>query len=187
MELSVEKDPGGKKVVVADPLDYMAENADGLLHRINLFRELFGEASIATEDLEHFTRTTLRRLNWEVLPPGEMPWPQLSKRLRPILDTLGERKRPVAENRLKLFTEDFMPSLTATGKAGFSGYLVFGYEERRIFVVESLEYGNATYVFGEDWEQLSQLTKAEVLRGSLQRDRIIHREGWEQKVRDLLT
>ena len=33
---------------------------------------------------------------------------------------------------------------------------------RFIYVLESFEYGNATYVFDEDWERLSQMTKAKI-------------------------
>jgi hypothetical protein len=58
---------------------------------------------------------------------------------------------------------------------GFNGYIVFGYADLGLFVLESLEHGNATYVFGQDWEQLSALTKKEILHGGLQEERIIHR------------
>jgi hypothetical protein len=53
-------------------------------------------------------------------------------------------------------------------------------------IVESLEYGNATYVFGKDWEALTQLTKAELIAGSLYEQRLIHRRGWEDDIRVLL-
>ena len=42
--------------------------------------------------------------------------------------------------------------------------------------------GNATYVFEENWEELSKLTKAEIIRGKLQKDRIIHRENWDHYI-----
>jgi hypothetical protein len=53
-------------------------------------------------------------------------------------------------------------------------------------VVESAHYGNATYIFGEDWARLSQMTKAEIIEGGLHRERIIHREGWEGEMRRVL-
>jgi hypothetical protein len=60
--------------------------------------------------------------------------------------------------------------------------VVFGFPEENIYVVESAFYGNATYVFRQDWEQLSQLTKAEIITGSLHTDRIIHTQGWEHRL-----
>lgn len=184
VELEIEKSPEGDKVLVTDSLPYTVANETALLHRINLLRELFGAAAILTDDLDQYTKVEIKRLNWQLLPAGELPWAQLQSHVEPLIDELGARKAPVAERRLKLLTEDFTPDLAAVGQAGFRGYLVFGFGETHI--LESLYYGNATYVFGEDWEELSQLSKAEIIHGSLEQDRIVHRENWETQIRELL-
>lgn len=184
VELEIQRDPDGALLLATDPLAFLPENEEGLLHRINLVRELFGEAAVLTDDLEHYVRVEKRRLNWELLPPGAMPWPQLQTHVKPLIDGMGERKGPVATHRLKVLTQEFQPELVAVGRAGFAGYLAFGYGE--IYVMESLYYGNATYVFGKDWEELSKLSKAEILHGDLQQARIIHRESWEKEIRELL-
>ena len=44
-----------------------------------------------------------------------------------------------------------------------------------------------TYVFEDDWEQFSQLTKAEIIQNSLVKKRIEHRSGWEAEIRRLLS
>jgi hypothetical protein len=186
IELTIAEAATGAKAIVTPALAYSTENKSALLHRVNLLLELFGRATLLTGDLEPYLRTEVRRYNWDVLPPGEMPWPQLQERLGPILDEFGERKRPVAEHRLRTFTETYPSDFTAVGRAGFRGYLVFGYQEQSIYVVESLQYGNATYVFGEDWEQLSRMNKAEILNQDLQQDRIIHNEDWSCKIQDML-
>jgi hypothetical protein len=184
VELEVQRDPDGALILAANPLNFVAANQVEILHRINLCRELFGEAAVLTEGLKHYVRVETRWLNWELLPPGEMPWPQLRHHLEPLIDRMGERKGPVATRRLKLLTEEFQPNFVAVGRAGFYGYLVFGYDDA--YVMESLYYGNATYVFGKDWEELSKLTKAEILREDRQQARIVHRESWEREVRQLL-
>lgn len=184
VELEIQHEPGGALLLATDPLAFLPENEEALLHRINLIRELFGEAAVLTDDLEHYVRVEKRRLNWELLPPGEMPWPQLQTHVKPLIDEMGERKGPVATRRLELLTQEFQPELVAVGRAGFTGYLAFGYGET--YVMESLYYGNATYVFGKDWEELSKLSKAEILRDDLQQARIIHRETWEEEIRELL-
>jgi hypothetical protein len=186
VELTVVEAATDAKAVIASPLAYTDENAEALLHRVNLFLELFGRCTLLTDNLEPFLRVDVQRRNWDVLPPGEWPWEKLERRLQPVLDEFGERTRPVAEHRLRVFTEDYEPDFVAVGRAGFAGYLIFGYEDKGVYVVESLHYGNATYVFGENWEYLARLTKAEILRADLQRDRIIHREDWDQRIADLL-
>lgn len=40
--------------------------------------------------------------------------------------------------------------------------------------------------FGKNWEELSKLTKAEILKENLQDVRIIHNNNWQQEIRDLL-
>ncbi len=186
VELTVATDIRDAKVIICGALDWTPDNEVALLHRINLFRDLFGECELLTEGLAPFAGIPLRRVNWEILPPGEHPWQTVRTELGQTLRDLGERKGPAAEYRLRLLTSSHEPDFMAVGRAGFSGYWVFGFREKDAFIVESLTYGNATYVFGEDWEVLSQLTKADVIAGDLHKDRIIHREDWEGQIRELL-
>jgi hypothetical protein len=117
-----------------------------------------------------------------------MPWEQLHQRLQPILsEKFGERERPVVENRLQVLSEQHSPGLTAVGRAGIDGYLIFGYPDKGRYVLESLDYGNATYVFGEDWQRLSQLTKREIIADDLHLARVIHREGWAAEISEILA
>ena len=97
----------------------------------------------------------------------------------------SEQNQVVITYRLTTIT-DFEPEFVAIGRAGFSGYLIFGFPKKNLFVLESLYSGNATYVFAEKWEGLSKLTKAEILQGKLQKDRIIHRENWESQINNIL-
>lgn len=174
------------KYLVTEAVPHDEAHAADLLHRINLFLELFGEAETLTADLDGYIVAEVRRLNWTVLPPGEHPWPRLQKQLQPIVDQAAEGNRPLLLHRLS-FINAYKPTFTAVGRAGFAGYIVFGFPEKDLFVLESLYYGNATYVFGEQWEALSRMTKAEILGGHLERDRIIHRDGWQRAVRALLS
>jgi hypothetical protein len=184
VELEIAVGPDGTPVLVTAPLDYVDANHPALLHRINLLRELFGSAEILTSDLEQYVRVEVQQLNWELLPAGEMPWPQLRAHVKPLIDTMGIRKGPAAERRLKLLTEEGEPNQAGVGLAGFRGYIAFDFGENR--VLESLYYGNATYVFDSEWEALSQLSKAEIIRGDLAKARIIHRENWAEEVRQWL-
>jgi len=184
-ELQMAERTDGVPVVASDPIAAGDENLALIEHVINLFLELFGRCEVLPESLTPSTPTQVRRLNWEVLPPGKHLWGQLKPRLDPIIGRAPEGNQPVIRHRLG-FINQHGPEFCAVGRAGFQGYIVFGFPPRRIYLLESMYYGNATYVFGDDWETLSQLTKAEVIAGSLQKARIIHRKRWDKEVGELL-
>lgn len=185
VELTVGEDVDGNQIICGSDLVYDDQSEDDLRHQINLFLELFGECEVLSADLEPRVLPELRRLNWKILPPGRHPWNQLRRELEPVVKEAKRGNRPVVTHRLE-FLGSFDPEFSAIGLGGFSGYVVFGFPEHQTFVVESAHYGNATYVFGENWEQLSQMTKAEIIEGDFHRARIIHREGWDAEVRGIL-
>lgn len=126
-----------------------------------------------------------KRLNWQILPPGKYPWERVQTAVQPIVTQAKRGNQAVINRRLEVVSES-QPEFVAIGQAGFNGYIVFGFPAKNLYVLESAFYGNATYVFEENWESLSQKTKAEILNEALQKARIIHISGWEQAIRALL-
>ncbi len=185
LELTILSDTNGNLVVTTPAHVYTAESAESIRHTVNLLLEIFGECYFFTEDLNEIIKVPLKRLNWHILPPGERPWTQLQKELRPIIETAPEGNRVVIENRLETINEH-KPDFAAVGHGGFHGYIILGFPEKELYVLESLLYGNATYLLGSDWEALSRLTKAQILQENLQKGRVIHRNGWEINLRKLL-
>lgn len=176
----------GQTLLISAPLEKKEENKKNLFHTINLFLEIFGECQFFTEALESIIKATVVRLNWEILPRGEMPWLQFKKRIEPLIKHAPKGNQPILEYRLETINS-YKPDFRAIGRGGFHGYIIHGFSGRNLFVLESLYYGNATYVFGEKWEELSKRTKAEILNEKLQKDRIIHSEGWQDKVTELMN
>jgi hypothetical protein len=88
----------------------------------------------------------------------------------------------VAEFRVKEITRH-TPDFIAVGMGGFSDYVVFGFTDRRRYVLESPLLGNATYVFRDDWERFAALSKAEIIQGDLQEARLIHNKRWPGMLR----
>ncbi len=172
-------------LLVTPTIQFLFENEDIIKHVINLFLEIFGECEIFTGDLERIKPTKIRRLNWEVLPQGKMPWTKVKKHVQNIVDDAPEGNQPIIRDRFETIN-NYQPNFMAIGKAGFRGYVVFGFINNNIFVLESIYEGNATYIFNQNWESLSQLTKAEILNANLQEDRIIHRKSWPNKIHKLL-
>ncbi len=152
-----------------------------IIHVMNIFFEAFGECEILDPKKQPLVITPVKRLNWKILPPGEYPWEKLKQEFQPLLRATKKGNRPAVENRLEILSTK-KPDFTAVGTAGFNGYIIFGFKSKRVYVLESMWYGNATYILGDDWEKLSQTSKAEILNGKHHLARIIHKEGWKLKL-----
>lgn len=185
IELSVAANADGQLYIVGNEQIYSPENEANLRHEINLVLELFGECEILKSDLTAFVPSTAKRLNWEILPKGKLPWERISAAVKPAVERARKGNRPAIWARIKTLN-DHQPDFHAVGRAGFNGYIVFGFVKLGIYVLESKNYGNATYVFKSDWETLSQMTKAEVLNQDLHHARLVHRSNWPWQLRRLL-
>jgi hypothetical protein len=186
IELMLRRDGEGHQLVAAPAILYTEEHHARLLHTINLLLELFGTCELLNAELTAAAPPpTARRLNWKILPQGRTPWEQLRTALEPLINRARPGNRPFLEHRLHTL-HSFRPDFQVLGEAGFGGYVIFGFSSRKLFVCESAVYGNATYVFEQDWERLSQLSKAEILNGSLEKARIIHVLSWTRRLRALL-
>jgi hypothetical protein len=185
VELTIAVAATGDTILVTNPVAFTRANTEMILHRINLLLEIFGESSVLTDDLRHIFCGPLRRLNWHVLPPGKMPWKRLQTHVNPIISEAPVGNQAIISDRLET-VNGHGPDFVAIGRAGFKGYVVFGFPKKDMYELESIYHGNATYVFNDNWEKLSQMTKAEILDQNLQRDRIIHRVSWYTKIGRLL-
>ena len=185
IELSIRKDKEGKYFIVAPALELNKKNTKELIHEINIFLEIFGYCQIFTEALRNLVPVKIVRLNWRILPPGRWPWDKVKNEVKPIIKKTSPQNQIVITHRLQAITK-YNPEFVAIGMAGFTGYLIFGFPKKNLYVLEAVYTGNATYVFEDDWEELSRLTKAEIITGKLQKDRIIHREGWNSRIEDIL-
>lgn len=62
---------------------------------------------------------------------------------------------------------------------------MFGYPNKDLYVLESMELNNATYIFKSDWQELSKISKKQIIDGNLHYKRIIHSPQWEEKIKNL--
>ena len=161
------------------------DNEKLLINTINIFLTNFEECEILTENFENVMPTRTIKLNWEVLPSGDYPWKRMQDDLQKVSAKSSKTAKKLLIDKCE-FINSFQPDFRAYGKSGFHGYVIFGFMHRNIYVLESVYPNNATYVFGKNWEELSKLTKAEILKENLQDVRIIHNNNWQQEIRDLL-
>lgn len=158
---------------------------ESLMHLANLLLEYFGGFEIFDVSKHKISKTVTRQLQWEVLPQGKYPWNKTSSIVSPYLTKLSESERGVIEHRMRELSK-YEPDFLATGRGGYSGYFVYGFTSRKLHFLESIHLNNATYIFGENWESLSSLSKEEIINGEHEHLRVIHDKKWIGKIRHLL-
>lgn len=173
------------KIIVSRAFIKDDESLNIIKHTINLFLEIFGECDLIRQDYQPFLYENVTRLNWKIFPRGEYPWETIREITEERLQRQPRGNRPVISNRLEKITSH-TPNFVAIGQGGFYDYIVFGFPSKNIFILESIKNGNATYVFDDNWEELSRMTKAEIINNHLQRERIFHRPGWEGRINEIL-
>ncbi|MCB0747555.1 MAG: hypothetical protein KDC90_08830 [Ignavibacteriae bacterium] len=184
MELTVVSGANNQKII-RSPRFIKDVTADStIVHAINLFLELFSECDTLQANLLPAFNVPITRLNWELLPPGNYPWNVLRNNVQRAIGNVGVNRRRIIESRLETIS-NHNPDFVAVGNAGFRGYIVFGFPNKTFYILESIHQGNATYIFGQNWQQLSQLTKEQILNQNLHQQRIIHRDGWVIHINNL--
>jgi len=173
-------------VLASRSMSRSVDEDDKIIHVINLFLEVFGGLEITTVDLKSAKSLVVKRLNWRVLPPGEFPFERAKKELAEFLDRVEENVRPVVQSRIRSVTQ-YKPDFVAVGVGGFREYVVFGFQSKNIYVLESPTLGNATYVFKNNWAEVSSLSKREILDGALHEARLVHNHRWTGALRQAIT
>lgn len=172
----VERDDG--QAVALPELTCLPKNEVDLRHAINLMLELFGECEIVDANLAKIPSVIQKRVAWEILPPGHYPFAAIKKHLGPRLAKKGDGDARVILDRQQTILS-LNPDEQYTGVGGFSDYIAYVFKGPEIVVLESVQLGNAIYVFGKDWKRFSQMSKAEILKNNHQMARIVHSSGWK--------
>jgi len=176
----------GQLFVVSQEFKVNKIKAELFKHAINLFLELFGECEIRRHDLTSFTPTHIKRVNWSILPPGKYPWDKVQKHVKNIVKDKHTKYSNVILDRQNTLS-NYKPDEVYVGNGGFRSYVAYIFKAKKLVVLESVQTDNATYIFGDDWKQVSMLTKAEILENMLQKNRLIHSKGWETRLKIILS
>lgn len=176
---------GDKKFIIAGSAIIKGETKEeNIVHRINLMLEIFKQVEIFQENLEHYEVPKVIKLNWDVLPAGNMPWETFQKHLTPVIENMSKGKKIIITERLETVSK-YNPDFRAIGTNGYRGYIIFGFTKQNLYIFESAEYGNATYVFEGNWEQLSKMTKGEIISSGLHKHRFVHLGTWKRQIAEL--
>lgn len=157
---------------------------DNLEYNANLLQENTGASDVFPHSAtkEDYLKTIY--VGWEILPPGTR-----DDTVTRILSTSRNPASPEVRKRVAERVEVFSrlkPQGFIRGTSGFLRY--FGAKFTNDCVVfENLDYGNALYVMFGRWEELSRLSRTELLRGDREGfERIVHLPGWEEKLKRVL-
>ncbi|MFA7256820.1 MAG: hypothetical protein WC047_04530 [Kiritimatiellales bacterium] len=186
IEITIRLKTDGKKVAMLEFLEVKPENYQRIVDSINVLVEIFGECDLLKDNLDAIIRGEVKRLNWRILPPGKRPWDSVKTDIKEIIEREKTGTQKVIEKRLEAINH-YGPEFVAVGQHGFTGYLIFGFPQKNLFLLESIFFGNATYIFGNDWGRLSKLSKAEILKDGLQRERVIHQKSWSRDIAKILS
>ena len=175
IELELFQDQNNARYIIANLTDEIRDNH--MVQAINLFLEIFGECYVYSDEFSMATSNKRRRCNWQMLPPGQKPSIHLSSLLREE----GENTDSYDVERLRVL-DRYDVEQVVEGINGFEGYYAYVFESH--CVLESAIYGNATYIIPkENWEELSQKTKQELLDDNVVVAKLIHNERWKCLIR----
>lgn len=168
-----------------------ADSDELLLHKLNLALEIFEsefELHVSAKDGFVAIPTQFRFVNWKILPSGEKTQEEIIDLIKSTVPSSHRKTvKPVIEKRLSTIAS-YQADTIVVGVGGYKGYIVYNFPNKEISVLECDNINNATYVFDLDsWEDLSKLSKTEIIESNLAKQRIIHDKSWTSAISDLLS
>ena len=175
-----------EKLIIAPLLKFNKENQIKGTHIANLLNEIFNTFEICDENLNpaiHFNT----KFDDIILPSGKLDVESIKD-----FEKIGSRfSRNKEENkafqkRLNLL-KNYNPDIRGKGPDGFRGYIVFGFSELNIVILETMYVDNATYVFSkEKYEEIIFKSKVDILNKKLHLHRVLHGNQWENRIKKIL-
>lgn len=187
IKMSLLEEPSNDEIVVKftvdTPLNKHADDfSDELLYYLNLLQENTGVSGVYPIGASLEDYQNVLYVNWELLPPGE---DNSEDNAKAILGTFRNPSREVKEkvsDRLAFFNS-LNPKEIIRGDGGFSRYFGAKFEDDTV-ILENVRYGNAFYILFNDWQNLSQLSRTDLLKmDNNDVERIPHIGNWKKRVR----
>lgn len=151
------------------------------LYAASLARTWFGSVSVLTLDEAGVPQIPDAIFGWEFLPDGT------PDEIRAVLERRFGPRTPRDEIDIMIDrlvrVQSLQPEQRMVGTTGLQRYI--GYQFGPDFVAfENPRVGNALYILRGDWQELSQLSRSQLLASRQgEFDRIIHTANWFDKLR----
>lgn len=156
---------------------------DSLFENLNLLQENVGAIGVEAANLSISEYAKSLQVSWEILPPGSLN-ETLQRVFRGKTPTM--QQNDTTTERYKFF-QSLKPQSLVFGQSGFRRYFGALLEENLV-VFENVEYGNAIYILFDNWEELSKLSRLDLLSGRFNGsfERVIHSSEWKSKVQAIV-
>jgi hypothetical protein len=173
------------KFTVDDVLNINLPNYwDNLLFDLNLLQENVGNHGVFPTDADINDYLKSLYVNWEILPPGEIE-ENITRILTGVKSTDPKLRQRITD-RYK-FLLALKPQNIIQGTSRFQRYFGAKFADDLV-VFENVEYGNAIYVMFENWEELSQRSRTELLSSDTQNFiRVRHTKTWKLVLRAIVN
>lgn len=160
---------------------YDPEQDDEYLYAASLAKTWFGRVSVLPLDEAGVPQIPDSSFGWEFLPDGTRDelFVELTRKFGP---RVSREQVEIMVDRLDR-VRSLRPENRLVGTTGLQRYI--GYQFGPDFVAfENPRVGNALYVLRGDWQELSQLSRSQLLASRQgEFDRIIHTANWFDKLR----
>lgn len=175
LEFTIMEDKDKNKWIASDEMENTESNYEDIKLLINILLSIFGECETINANLEAPIKI-VKTVKWEILRPGK----QTKEIIRKVIkENVSKSKESMYIRNMDKLIENSDENI-AVGTQEFKGYIVFVCGKYAI--LESLMPNNATYILDKEWEDISKLSKREVLDKNLHIDRIYHYENWEERI-----
>jgi hypothetical protein len=154
-----------------------------LLYNLNILQENTGAVDVfpSAATLADYAKTI--KVDWQILPPGTSD--EVIASMQKGNRAMPQEQVEVMRDRIEVLAK-LKPEAYIAGTDEFLRY--FGAKFAEDFVVfENILYGNAIYVMYEQWKELSQRSRVDLLSGSGDAFvRIVHKKGWKKQVANIV-
>lgn len=150
-----------------------------LLFCLNLMQESTGCSDVIAAHESLAEIAAQRHIDWEIFPAGSR---EARDRFVERVERLSHERQGKVKERYQ-FLRSLGPANWVFGSnLGSSAYFGAQFADD-VVVFENINFGNAVYVLHGDWEEMSKLSRTELLRDWDSYDRIVHSGGWERRLR----
>ena len=161
--------------------DYFKED---LFFALNLMQEQFRDCHVFDATMTDDDLAKVTSVGWEIFPPGTLD------RTIAVITGRMRNSTPLRQREILNRTEtlnQLHPTEYIVGSGMNSRYFGAKFCES-IVVFENIDYGNALYILFDNWQEISQMSRIDILKRH-EKDfiRIIHKNGWEKALRHYIN
>ncbi|WP_378948904.1 hypothetical protein [Paracoccus sp. R86501] len=146
----------------------------------NVLLEMCGECEFIQANLAKFPPMKIKRVTWKFLPPGKSPWSTLHAHLSAHLKASPSTLKVIFDRQKTIMS--YKPDDMYVGEGGFGDYIAYHFKAKGFVVLECVRKGNAIYVFDKNWASFAQLSKGDIIQNGLHKARIVHTDGWKDRL-----